>query len=176
MKHDVWVIVLVPGGKDYSDFCFKTGIIATGWSRIDGYRNVLAKDNEAISKSYDDIYKAETWADDSDRNKAIYALNKIANEMKVGDKILVRKGNKSLLAIGEVTGDYKFKREWIDSDIAHVRDVRYTAIAKEKNLFDIMVKHLKKQFSLGHTIYSFGEVDYRSWHEFEEEARNKILS
>ncbi len=67
----------------------------------------------------------------------------------MGDKILVRKGNKNLLAIGEITGDYKFKKEWVHLDIAHIRDVRYTAIAKEINLFDIMVKHLKKNFQWG---------------------------
>lgn len=175
MKYDVWVIALAPGERDYSNFCFDTGFIATGWASIDGYQNVIAKENELIFKAYDKAYGGESWADDSDRNKAVYALSRIANEIKVGDKILVRKGNKNLLAIGEVTGDYKFKKEWVSFDIAHVRDVRYTAIAKQSNLFDIMVKHLKKQFSMGHTIYSFGEVDYRVWCDFEEEARNKIL-
>lgn len=175
MKHDVWVIVLAPGERDYSNFCFDTGIIATGWARINGYRSVIAKDSEEISKSYHEAYGGELWADNSDRNKAIYALSKIANEIKVGDKILVRKGNKNLLAIGEITGDYKFKKEWISLDIAHVRDVRYTAIARDRNLFDIMVRYLKKQFSMGHTIYFFGEIDHYIWCEFEEEVRNKIL-
>jgi predicted Mrr-cat superfamily restriction endonuclease len=176
MKYDVWVIVLSPGDRDYSNFCFDTGVIATGWADINGYQHVIAKEDEEILEAYDKAYGGEAWADDSNRNKAIYALGKIANEIKVGDKILVRKGNKNLLAIGEITGDYKFKEEWVNLDIAHVRDVRYTAVAKERNLFDIMVKHLKKQFSMGHTIYSFGEVDHKVWCAFEEEARNKVLS
>ncbi|UJX27523.1 MULTISPECIES: hypothetical protein [Pseudoalteromonas] len=175
MKHDVWVLVLAPGDKDYSDFCFDTGIIGTGWASVDGYHHVLAKSEQEIGQGYDLAYSGEDWADNDNRNKAIYALNKIANEIKTGDKVLIRKGNKKLLAVGEVTGDYKFKKNWVGRDLSHIRDVRYTAIAREQNLFDIMVKHLGKQFSMGHTIYYFGEIDHSVWGGFVEGCRDKLM-
>ncbi|WP_104399597.1 hypothetical protein [Vibrio penaeicida] len=175
MKHDVWVLVLAPGDREYSDFCFDAGIIGTGWASVDGYRHVLAKNENEIGVGYDRAYLAEEWADADNRNKAIYALNKIANEIKIGDKILIRKNNKKLLAVGEVTGDYKFKQSWVNRDFSHIRDVRYTAIARDKNLFDTMVKHLGKQFSMGHTIYYFGEIDHGVWGEFIEDCHDILM-
>jgi predicted Mrr-cat superfamily restriction endonuclease len=135
----------------------------------------LTKESSVIKNEYNAVYGNEQWADDNDRNKAVYALDKIANQIKIGDKILIRRGNNKLLAIAEVTGDYKYKRQWIDNGIPHIRDVRYVAIAKDINLFDIMKQYLKKGFSMGHTIYYFGEVDHNIWIDFVEVCRNEIM-
>jgi len=176
MKYDVWAITLQPGDKDHTDFCFDIGVVVTGWACINGYQNVLAKTSDDIQSEYDSIYGGEDWATDDNRNKAVYALDKIANEIKIGDKLLIRRGNNKLLAVGEVTGDYKYRKDWIPEDRSHVRDVRYTAIAKDKDLFEVMKKHLGKAFSMGHTVYYFDEVDFHVWENFLEECRNTLAS
>jgi hypothetical protein len=38
-----------------------------------------------------------------------------------------------------------------------------------------MKKYLKKGFSMGHTIYYFGEIDNNVWIDFVESCRNEIM-
>lgn len=176
MKHDVWAFALTPGEENYIDFCINTGIVIVGWAEIDGYEDVIAKPLDKIEAAYKVAYSDSAWATDDNKNKAISALNKITNEIKIGDKILVRKGNGELVAVGDVTGDYKYRKDWVSRDMAHTRDVRYTAISRDGILFETMKKHLKKGFSMGHTIYHFCEVDSNIWDQFLEDCRSQVLA
>ena len=104
-------------GGDFADEFIKRGIGAIGWK--DAGSLTKLKSREAIIEKV-----KRTWPEYK-QMKAVTSgsqLNKIANEMKIGDKVLTYDPSKRVYHAGRIVGEYEFDPN-ADDSIANRRKV-----------------------------------------------------
>jgi restriction system protein len=93
-------------GGDYADQFIDQGIVSIGWKDAGSLKNLKTRD-QIIQKV------RQTWPDYRPM-KAVVAgsqLDKIANVMKVGDRVITYDPSKRIYHIGKISGDYEFSPE-----------------------------------------------------------------
>ena len=143
-KSDVFKMSLgntLQGDDDIYQYCVDNNVIALGWGQSIDYSKADSK--EMVEKLF-----TENSKEDDESAFNITAVDYFRNIIKKGDLIFVSKGNRSLRAIGKVTGDYLYNKD---------APIRYRHFRKvEWLLTDVNVpveKVMKKNFSQ-QTIYS----------------------
>ncbi len=88
-------------------------------------------------------------------------LRRFCEGMNIGDVIVLRRGTNSLLAVGEIVGEYEWREEFGDVegwDLQHCRRVRWLWIPNgEPMSFDTDV------FVLGDTTYPLDSPEVVTW-------------
>lgn len=124
-----------PADQDIYDYCIENGLISIGFGDID----FSGKNESEINETYMEKYKDNTFG--------AQAHNFFKNYLKVGNYVVVSKGNFYVRAIGKVTGEYFYKT---DTPIRHkhFRKVEWLFKNQEIPIRDIYEKNLSQQ-----TIY-----------------------
>ena len=131
-----WKMSLGDSQKPEEDFvfeyCIKNNVVLLGfgdWINFSGCENA-----KQISKRME----KETV------DFSAIAINRLKNEIKNGDIILISLGNKKLRAVAQVTGEYKFLDRNDLGSFVQARDVKWIFIPDEPVYYE---KILYKQFS-----------------------------
>lgn len=107
-----------PGeGASYWDEVYKANVMALGWHEIENLKAYATK-GEIAQK-----LREELGGESSYKNSA-HALWQFANEIKVGDVIIVKKGRSDIIGRGIVESDYEYDESFSD-DHPNVRRVRW---------------------------------------------------
>jgi restriction system protein len=106
-------------GGTYADDFVHEGIVAIGWKDVGPLYDLKTRD-EVITKV------RQTWPEYKPMKAVVSGsqLDKIANIMKVGDRVLTYDPSKRIYHIGVITGDYEYKTEAEDS-LANRRSVTW---------------------------------------------------
>jgi len=145
-----------PGEKAFQWEDWKArGYIAIGWDEFGDLRNFHGKEEiiEAFRKTYP-YSKPDQLLD-------------FFYEMKKGDKVLIY-GRKSILAIGEIIGDYYYKEEESEEYrylYYHRRDVKWLRILDPPLEIESLSDELEKKLMRARTII---ELSADEWREVEE--------
>jgi 5-methylcytosine-specific restriction enzyme B len=155
----------IPEDQDIYDYCVENDYISIGF--MGGY--------DLSGKTKDDLYKIAQ--DNSWSRYSAQAMSYFNLDLKIGDYIIVSKGNSKVRAIGKVTGDY-FYDEQAPIRYNHFRKVKWLLKSTEIPIAEIFQKSLSQQ-----TIYSLNKawinkdffVSHTSIPAPIEENRNYIL-
>jgi 5-methylcytosine-specific restriction endonuclease McrBC GTP-binding regulatory subunit McrB len=133
------------------DWCIQNNKIAIGWGNEYNFEQYLSikewiQFRDRFSKDHPDLVEESRF-----HIQAIYVFQK----MKVGDIVVITKGNSEIDAIGEITSEYY----WNDNnptEYFHFRDVKWLA----KNLQEDPSTFFKKNISQ-QSIYEFYDEDVK---------------
>lgn len=129
----------IPEDQQIYDYCITNNFISIGFCEgIDFSGKSESEVNELVSKNKFTTFSAQ-------------AINYFKNYLKVGNYIIVAKGNSFARAIGRITGEYEFKAE---SPIGynHFRRVEWININEEIPVSDFYQKSFSQQ-----TIYKLNQ-------------------
>jgi 5-methylcytosine-specific restriction endonuclease McrBC GTP-binding regulatory subunit McrB len=128
------------GGKydpDVESFCFENGYLALGWGG-DADFSTLPKDKnwESARVAIKELMVDQS-SGDVDKRFAVQAMYWFKNFINIGDIVIVPRGLSQVQAIGQVTGEYEYRPEFLPGEgYVHFRKVewliRETAIPVEK--------------------------------------------
>ena len=131
--------VNIPEDQQIYDYCITNNFISIGFCEgIDFSGKSESEVNEIVSKNKYSTFSAQ-------------AINYFKNYLKVGNYIIVAKGNSFARAIGRITGEYEFKAE---SPIGynHFRSVEWINTNEEIPVSDFYQKSFSQQ-----TIYKLNQ-------------------
>ena len=128
-----------PDDDEIYDFCIKNNCINLGFG---GYNDFSGLDETAIN-----LKGAELKLKDF----AIAALNRFINYLKIGNYVIISKGNRYIRAIAKVTGDYRFDPT-TPNEYYHTRSVEWIVVNQEIPITEIYNRNLTQQ-----TIYKINE-------------------
>ena len=114
------------------EYCIKNNVVLLGFGKWINFSD--CKNIEQISKLME---KEKT-------DFSAIAINRLKNEIKNGDIILISLGNKKLRAVAQVTGEYKFLDRNDLGSFVQARGVKWIFIPDEPVYYE---KILYKQFS-----------------------------
>lgn len=114
------------------EYCVKNNVVLLGFGKWINFSD--CKNIEQIAKLME---KEKT-------DFSAIAINRLKNEIKNGDIILISLGNKKLRAVAQVTGEYKFLDRNDLGSFVQARDVKWIFIPDEPVYYE---KILYKQFS-----------------------------
>ncbi|MDX9985415.1 hypothetical protein [Sphaerochaeta sp.] len=130
--------------RDYSELCLKRGVILNG----PGYAGKWPECQMLL--------QADKWS-----ARKIADLRRFCEGMNIGDVVVLRRGTNSLLAVGEIVGEYEWREEFRDVegwDLQHCRRVRWLWIPNGEPLsFNTNV------FTLGDTTYPLDSPEVETW-------------
>lgn len=153
------------------EYCIKNNCIALGWG--DDYDYTSATNEEEISK----IAEANT-PDIVENVKAFMSRFKLY--LKVGDYVIISKGNLKIRAIGKVTGEYRYEKnsairyyhfrsvEWIVKDQEINHNDFYKNQLVQKTIYELNRDFLIKDFFTDATKKSISS-------ETTQSKRNHVL-
>jgi 5-methylcytosine-specific restriction enzyme B len=95
-----WLLAAGENSHKWDDF-YQNGIVAIGWEELGDLQQYKSK--REITESLKDIFEL----DHNPSNDALCNYE-FANEMREGDLVFIKKGNKDIIAVGKITSDYKF--------------------------------------------------------------------
>lgn len=107
----IWQQAAGDTDRDYADLCLEWDVILNGPGRFGRWPKcepLLTQ--HAVSK------------------RKISDLRRFCEQMKDGDIVILRRGTRTVIAVGQIVGNYEFNEEFNDIDgwdIAHVRRVRW---------------------------------------------------
>jgi len=140
----IWQQASGNNNKDYSELCLKSGVILNGPGNA-GKWPECQKQLHA----------------DGLRSRKIVDLRRFCEEMQIGDVVVLRRGTNSIVAVGEIAGEYEWREEFGDVvgwDLQHCRRVRWLWIPNgEPMSFDADV------FVLGDTTYPLDSPEVETW-------------
>ncbi len=125
-----------PADQDIYDYCVDNGVISIGFG--DGI-DFSSKDESEVNEAYTAKYR--------DNGYGAQAINFFKNYLKVGNYVVVSKGNFYVRAIGKVTGEYFYDPKTAIRH-KHFRKVDWLFKDQEIPIQDIYEKNLSQQ-----TIY-----------------------
>ena len=125
-----------PADQDIYDYCAENGVISIGFG--DGI-DFTDKDESGVTEAYTEKYK--------DNGFGAQAINFFKNYLKVGNYVVVSKGNFYVRAIGKVTDEYFYDPKTTIRH-KHFRKVEWLFKNQEIPIQDIYEKNLSQQ-----TIY-----------------------
>lgn len=122
----IWLLAPGENAKLWDEFKEKN-IIAIGWGDIGDLNQY--KNKKEIGEKLELIYPVGKVQ--IKNRKALYDFSK---EMKVGDIVYVKTGQKTLLGRGRITSDYIFSKEYIDynDDYFNIRQVEWEDIQQKE--------------------------------------------
>lgn len=135
-----------PADQEIYDYCMEKGLVALGFGEgID----FTGKDEYGVTEAYNDKFNDGYGAQ---------AINYFKNYLKIGNYIVVSKGNHYIRALGKITGDYFFdpntpirykqfrKVEWIfkDQEIP-VQDL-YEKNLSQQSIYKLKSDWIKRDF------------------------------
>lgn len=131
-----WAIAAGTNGK-VIDECLNDSIVAIGWDNLGDLSQIKTKER------IDEIYEKKVRKPAKEHKNDTLALWQFAHVIAIGDKIILKSGTKTLLALGEVISEYFFD----DSrpSYRHVRRVRWlhkTAVEVPKSITPPALKTL----------------------------------
>lgn len=130
---------------DIYNYCIRDDVISLGYGGDINYSNI--KNEEDIIKAYSKKYPGLT-------SFGATAIIRFKNVIKKGDIIVVSKGNRSIRAIGKVTGEYYYNDQ---------SPIRFNHFRKVEWLYkdgEISVKQiLKDKWLSQQSIYTFYDKD-----------------
>ena len=153
------------------EYCIKNNCIALGWG--DDFDYTSAKNEEEIAK----IAEANT-PDIIENVKAFMSRFKLY--LKVGDYVIISKGNLKIRAIGKVTGEYRYEKnsairyyhfrsvQWIVKDQEISCNDFYKNQLVQKTIYELNRDSLIKDFFTGETKKSISS-------ETTQSKRNHVL-
>lgn len=140
----IWQQAVGNMNRDFSELCLKLGMILNGPGHA-------GKWPECQKLLYADGWRGRKMSD----------LRRFCEAMKIGDVVVLRRGTNSLLAVGEIAGEYEWREEFGDIegwDLQHCRRVRWLWIPNGEPLsFDTDV------FLLGDTTYPLDSPEVETW-------------
>lgn len=107
----IWQQAAGDTDRDYADLCLRWGVILNG----PAYAGSWPECRAALT--------ADGWS-----SRKLTDLRRFAEEISDGDLVILRLGTSSVLAVGQVVGEYEWRPEFGDIDgweIQHVRRVRW---------------------------------------------------
>jgi hypothetical protein len=137
------------------EYCRKNNCIALGWGRDGDFTS--ANDEMAIGKI------AESVCPPDEVKTTITFMSAFKIYLKVGDYVIISKGNLKIQAIGKVTGEYNFKKnstirynhfrevEWIATNLNVPCEDFYQNLLVQKSIYELNKDKLKKNFFTGIT-------------------------
>ncbi len=98
----------------YWDKIYSENVIAIGWDKLGDIRNKkLYSDKDSVSaailKEYPDEHKYPSYKN-KERKRTKSSCWDIANEMRIGDVIIVKQGRRTILGWGIVKSDYEYDK------------------------------------------------------------------
>lgn len=95
-----WLLAAGEDAIHWVDF-YKNGLVAIGWEELGDLKQYASK--REINESLKEIFQLL-----HNPNNDALANYEFANEMREGDVVFIKKGSKNIIAVGEITSDYKF--------------------------------------------------------------------
>ncbi|MGG1674246.1 AAA family ATPase [Neobacillus sp. NRS-1170] len=115
-KKRYWIYAPGEGSRMWEEF-YDKGIMGIGWDGLGDLKNYPSK--EAMKTKMKEIY-----GDEYSYINAGHLTWQFANEMQIGDVIIVKKGLKKIIGRGIVTSDYQY--DDTRNEYKHIRAVRWT--------------------------------------------------
>jgi flagellar biosynthesis GTPase FlhF len=115
-KKRYWMYAPGEGSRLWEEF-YDKGIMGIGWDKLGDFKQYLSK--EEMKRKMKEIYGQEF----SYKN-AGHATWQFANEVKIGDVIIVKKGSKKIIGRGIVSSDYFFDDS--RDEYNHIHKVNWT--------------------------------------------------
>lgn len=158
IEKSVWRIALGQGSF-FWDYCKKGGFIVIGWSTLGDLSNI--KTLEELKN----LYLKKEWGNTHQAGKDCPQIWSFIREARIGDIVLVRKGQNKLLGVGEVKSDYyvdynrlsleakkAYGNDMDKKDYSSIRDVKWfegfpaegVEISQQKDWIET-IKELKKE-------------------------------
>ena len=130
-------------GGDYADDFLQQKIVAVGWKDAGSLKNLKTRDDviEQVKKTWPDYRPMKAVVSGSQ-------LDKIANVMKINDRVITYDPSKRLYHVGRIVGDYEFDGEAEDV-LANRRKVNWEHTI-ERDKLSVPTKN-----SLGSTLTVF---------------------
>lgn len=118
---EAWVFAPGPNAEMWNEFC-EVGIAGIGWE-LDDLTKFESRDaiREALSNSRGSASEIE-----------VSTINSFVHEIAIGDIVLAKKGRKTILGWGKVTGQYRY--EFDREGYRHTRSVDWKPFASEIDL------------------------------------------
>lgn len=144
------------GGKnrpDIHNWCIENNVVGLSWG---GEEDLSSLSNKDVLKweNYRDSFRSQ-FPKTADANRYHIQASYILNKMKIGDIVVISKGNHIIDAIGKITGDYFFD-DATPTDMYHFRKVEWIV----KDMEAAPEKFIDKQISQ-QSIYEFYNDDVK---------------
>lgn len=113
----IWQLAAGDTDRDYAGLCLQWGVVLNGPAYAGPWPNCQDK------------LRADGWSE-----RKLTDLRRFAEEMRDQDLVVLRLGTSTVLAVGEVVGDYDWRPEFGDIDgwdIQHARRVRWLWASRE---------------------------------------------
>ncbi len=105
-------------GGDYAEEFIKKGIVAVGWKSVGDLKNLNTRSQiiQKVGETYPDYKKLQAVVAGSQ-------LDKLANVMKNGDRVITYDPSQRVYHIGVISGAYSFQRDAEEDDLVNQRPV-----------------------------------------------------
>lgn len=145
------------GGKgrpDIHNWCIENSVVGLSWGGDADLSSIvpLAQANNWIQ--YRDKFK-EVYTKTAEENRYHIQATYIFNKMRIGDVIVISKGNHIIDAVGKVTGNYYFDDQ-TPTDMLHFRKVEWIATDLDASPDKFIDKQISQQ-----SIYEFYNDDVK---------------
>lgn len=145
------------GGKnrpDIHDWCIKNNVVGLGWGGDEDLASLIGSVENDGWLNYRDAFK-KAFPIVAESNRYHIQASFIFNKMKIGDIVVVSKGNHVIDAIGRITSDY-FYDDQTPTDFLHFRKVDWIATAMDASPEKFVRKQISQQ-----SIYEFYTEDVK---------------
>ncbi len=145
------------GGKnrpDIHNWCIENNVVGLSWGGEEDLSELVAKAGQHGWKKYRDDFKA-MFPNTVEKNRYNIQASYILNKMKLGDIVVISKGNHIIDAIGKVVGDYYFDDQ-TPTDMFHFRKVEWIATDLDTSPEKFIDKQISQQ-----SIYEFYNEDVK---------------
>jgi Cdc6-like AAA superfamily ATPase len=145
------------GGKnrpDIHNWCIENNVVGLSWGGENDLSQLTAAAGLHGWKKYRDDFTS-LFPTTVERNRYNIQASFIFNKMKIGDIVVISKGNHIIDAIGKVTGDYYFNDE-TPTDMFHFREVEWIATDLDASPEKFIDKQISQQ-----SIYEFTNSDVK---------------
>ncbi len=142
------------GGKnrpDIHDWCIQNNVVGLGWG---GDEDLVELKNMSDWYAFRDLFR-ELFPLTVQENRYHIQAAFIFNKMKIGDIVVITKGNHIIDAIGKVVGDYYFNDQ-NPTDFCHFRKVEWIATDMNASPEKFIDKQISQQ-----SIYEFYNADVK---------------
>ncbi|MDO5849443.1 MAG: AAA family ATPase [Methanobrevibacter sp.] len=132
-KNQIWILSPGEQAKLWEEF-LENNVIAVGWGALGNLNAFSSKD-----EIHKELKKVFGKASHSDKN-AIYEFSK---EMKIGDIVIIKKGNSKILGVGKITSNYRYSEIFEDYDnYANLRNVKWLKVGEWDSEITLPIKTL----------------------------------
>lgn len=144
------------GGKnrpDIHNWCIENNVVGLSWGGEEDLSSLISEVGVKW-ENYRDSFKNQ-FPKTAEENRYHIQASYILNKMKIGDIVVISKGNHIIDAIGKITGEYFFD-DATPTDMYHFRKVEWIV----KDMEAAPEKFIDKQISQ-QSIYEFYNVDVK---------------